>query len=131
MLRMGGVSSFSANGTSLTEGLSFDDESLRPGPLVSAYPLAEWLAWNWWRLTREATPSQVNRHWAFAHRLSSIGGGYRWPNLELVSDGERVRLFSAPSLGKHFQISSYAIQSLLVNNRWLSRPWALDALDRM
>ena len=92
-----GILSISANDTTLTEGLSFDDEVLRAGPLVSAYPLAEWLAWNWWRLRWEPTPPQVNRHWAFAHRLSSIGGGYRWPNLELVSDGERVRLFSAPS----------------------------------
>ncbi len=93
-----GILSISANGTSLTEGVSFDDDALQPGPLVSAYPLAEWLVWNWWRLRWEPTPAQVSRPWAFAHRLSSVGCGYRWPNLELASDGERVRLTSAPSV---------------------------------
>lgn len=95
--RTAGILSISANGTSFTEGVSFDDEVLRAGPLVSAYPLAEWLVWNWWRLRWEPTPPQVNRHWAFAHRLSSVGGGYRWPSVELASDGERVRLTSSPS----------------------------------
>ena len=93
-----GILSISANGTSFTEGVSFDEEVLRAGPLVSAYPLAEWLAWNWWRLRWEPTPPQANRPWVFAHRLSSVGGGYRWPSLELASDGERVRLMSAPTL---------------------------------
>ncbi len=92
-----GILSISANGTSFTEGVSLDDEVLRAGPLVSAYPLAEWLVWNWWRLRWEPTPPQVNRHWAFAHRLSSVGGGYRWPSVELASDGERVRVTSSPS----------------------------------
>lgn len=86
-----------ANGTCLTEGVSSEDHELRGGPLVSAYPLAEWLVWNWWRLRWEPTPPRVGRTWVFAHRLSSIGGGYRWPNLELASDGVRVCLTSEPS----------------------------------
>ena len=93
-----GILSISANGTSLTEGVSFEGDVLQPGPLVSAYPLAEWLVWNWWRLRWEPTPPQVDRSWAFAHRLSSVGCGYRWPNLEFACDGERVRLTSAPSV---------------------------------
>lgn len=92
-----GILSISANGTPLTEGVSLGNDALQPGPLVSAYPLAEWLVWNWWRLRWEPTPPQVDRSWAFAHRLSSVGSGYRWPNLELACDGERVRLTSAPS----------------------------------
>ncbi len=93
-----GILSISANGTSLTEGVSFDDEALQPGPLVAAYPLAEWLVWNWWRLRWEPTPARIDRPWTFAHRLSSVGCGYRWPNLELASDGVRMRLVSAPSV---------------------------------
>ena len=93
-----GILSIEANGICLTEGVSVEDDVLKTGPLVPAYPLAEWLVWNWWRLRWEPTPPQVNRAWAFAHRLSSIGGGYRWPNLELASDGVRVRCSSGQSM---------------------------------
>ena len=93
-----GVLSLEANGTSLTEGVALDDDVLQPGPLASAYPLTEWLVWNWWRLRWEPTPPHVGRSWAFAHRLSTIGGGYRWPNVEISTDGERVHLTSAPSV---------------------------------
>ena len=93
-----GVLSLQANGTSLTEGVALDDDVLQPGPLASAYPLAEWLVWNWWRLRWEPTPPHIGRSWAFAHRLSTIGGGYCWPNVEISTDGERVHLTSAPSV---------------------------------
>ena len=93
-----GVLSLEANGTTLTEGVPLDDDVLQPGPLASGYPLAEWLVWNWWRLRWEPTPARVGRSWAFAHRLSTVGGGYRWPNVEIATDGERVRLTSTPSV---------------------------------
>ena len=93
-----GILSIEANGICLTEGVSVEDDVLKTGPLVSAYPLAEWLVWNWWRLRWEPTPPRANRGWAFAHRLSTIGGGNRWPDLELASDGVRVRLSSGPSM---------------------------------
>ena len=92
-----GILSIKANGMPLTEGVSVDDDVLKAGPLVSAYPLAEWLVWNWWRLRWEPTPPRADRAWGFAHRLSSVGGGYRWPNLELASDEVRVRMTSRPS----------------------------------
>ncbi|WP_295606550.1 hypothetical protein, partial [uncultured Lamprocystis sp.] len=37
----------------LTEGQDGFIDCTRRGPLVSGYHLAEWMAWNWWRLTRE------------------------------------------------------------------------------
>ena len=92
-----GVLSIEANGTVLTEGVSLGGKELQPGPLVSAYPLAEWLVWNWWRLRWEPTSSSTSRAWAFAHRLSSVGSGYRWPNVQIESDGALVRLTSTPA----------------------------------
>ena len=80
----------------LTEGVAFGQDSLLPGPLVSAYPLAEWLVWNRWRLLGEPRPAAPSREWEFAHRLASAGSGYLWPNIELASDGQRVRLTSSP-----------------------------------
>jgi hypothetical protein len=62
---------------------------------LSAYPLGEWLAWNWWRLRWE--PQARDLDWEMAHRMTSIGGGYIWPNITIVSDGERVALVTKPT----------------------------------
>lgn len=62
---------------------------------LSAYGLAEWLAWNWWRLRWE--PRAQTEAWVFAHRLTTIGGGYVWPNITIMSDGERVVLLAKPT----------------------------------
>jgi hypothetical protein len=55
---------------------------------LSAYRLAQWFAWNWWRLRWE--PRRTGEDWALAHRLATTGGGYVWPNITTFSDGERV-----------------------------------------
>ena len=68
---------------------------LRQAPLLSAYHLAEWAAWNWWRLRWE--PRSNSKDWAFAHRLATIGSGYIWPNLTIFSDGERIALIARPT----------------------------------
>jgi hypothetical protein len=68
---------------------------LRDKVHLSAYRLAEWFAWNWWRLRWE--PRNHRRGWALAHRLTTIGGGYVWPNITISSDGERVVLLAKPS----------------------------------
>src|SRR5207247_5562400 len=36
--------------------------------------------------------------WDFAHRVSSIGGGYIWPNITIFSDGERTALIAKPTM---------------------------------
>jgi len=68
---------------------------------VSAYPLALWFAANWWRLRWEPnfTPdSAFSLHdWKMSHTLAAAGGGYAWPNLTVVSDGENVQLNLKPS----------------------------------
>ena len=88
-----------ANGRRLTEGVGVDENELRSGPYVSGYHVAQWLAWNWWRLLWESRPAgEAGREWDFAHRLSSIGEGYVWPNVEISSDGFRSHLTSAPTV---------------------------------
>ena len=62
---------------------------------LSGYLLAEWFAWNWWRLRWE--PKRQSLDWKLAHRLTTIGGGYIWPNIACNSDGERVLLRAIPS----------------------------------
>ena len=80
---------------SLTEGFDAYVNRLRQGPLVSAYHAAEWFAWNWWRLRWEARSTRQG--WAHSHQMSSIGAGYVWPNITILSDGSRIVLYPEPS----------------------------------
>jgi len=80
----------------LTEGLDLLTNSVRKAPRLSAYHLSEWVAWNWWRLRWEPR-STVVRDWSSSHRLSTIGGGYIWPNITIFSDGERIALIANPT----------------------------------
>src|SRR5882724_11291963 len=84
-----------AHGTWLTEGSDAISNRLRQAPLLSAYHLAEWLAWNWWRLRWE--PRSSAPEWPFAHCLATIGEGYVWPNITIFSDGERIALIAKPT----------------------------------
>jgi hypothetical protein len=84
-----------ARGMWLTEGRDAFANRLRDAPLLSAYHLAEWIAWNWWRLRWE--PRSRARDWELTHRLSSIGSGYVWPNVTIFSDGERTTLIAKPT----------------------------------
>ena len=94
-----GVLKVLANGRCLTEGVAPDANELLSGPRVSGYHVAEWLAWNWWRLRWEAPPNEdLEGKWAFSHCLSSIGEGYVWPNVEISSDGVRAIVTSAPTI---------------------------------
>jgi hypothetical protein len=80
---------------SLTEGHDGIVNKIRPAPLLSGYHLAEWMAWNWWRLRWE--PRSNAPDWNFAHRLTTIGEGYVWPNVTIFSDGERIALIAKPT----------------------------------
>lgn len=80
----------------LTEAEDAFVKRVRQKVHLSGYALAEWLAWNYWRLCSEP-PDLSRRDWAMAHRLSTIGGGYIWPNITIQSDGERVGIVARPT----------------------------------
>lgn len=79
----------------MTEGQDYLANRLRTKPYLSGYHLAEWLAWNWWRLRWE--PRSSSREWAQSHCMATIGQGYVWPNISIFSDGERTALVSRPT----------------------------------
>ncbi len=83
--------------TWLTEGRDSFVDVIRKAPFLSSYHLAEWIAWNWWRLRWE--PRSEAQDWPFAHRLTTIGEGYVWPNISIFSDGERIALIARPTTG--------------------------------
>jgi hypothetical protein len=70
---------------------------LRDKVHLSAYQMAQWLAWNWWRLRWEPRARASRPDWAFSHRMTTIGGGYVWPNITIFSDGERIVLQAKPT----------------------------------
>ena len=97
-----GLFAMTANERLLTAGEDTCRKELRHGPHVSGYPIAEWIVWNWWRLRWEGKvgrPSDENAasRWDFAHRMSTIGEGYAWPNITIFSDGVNSFLTSEPS----------------------------------
>jgi hypothetical protein len=72
---------------------------------LSAYDLALWLAANWWRLRWE--PERSSTNWRLAHRFGAVGHGYMWPDITIISDGERVILASRPTRGAEWEPVRY------------------------
>ena len=84
--------------TCLTQAIDGETNEPREGASLSAYRLAEWLAWHWWRLRWEpARQRPRDADWSRAHDLACIGGGWLWPNITIKSDGARVFLDAKPS----------------------------------
>lgn len=75
------------------------EHQVRESIIASAYPLALWFAANWWRLRWEPFPIHgTDLHdWHMSHMMGAAGGGYVWPNLTLVSDGENIHLRLQPT----------------------------------
>jgi hypothetical protein len=71
---------------------------------ISAYPLALWVAYYWWRLNYE--PDMVNDttppsyRWKSAHDMPAAGFGYIWPPIRFISDGNAVSVIVLPAFDK-------------------------------
>jgi hypothetical protein len=77
----------------------------RPFVNLSAYDLAIWLVSNWWRLRWE--PERHGHEWRMAHSLAAIGGGFVWPDLTILSDGEQVLAQVRPTGGQKWEPIRY------------------------
>lgn len=87
---------------------------VRDKAYLSAYDLAEWFAWNWWRQRWESR--SVVPDWDVVHRMGSIVGGYVWPDITVVSDGERVSLMARPTR-RHEAVPLHCLSSADVSMR--------------
>lgn len=74
------------------------DATFRRSVYGSLYPLAEWIASNWWFLTASVRPSAIDsRYWTWPnlraqqwlrhHNMRGAGDGMAWPDLTLVPEG--------------------------------------------
>jgi hypothetical protein len=85
---------------SLTQNEDIFSRSIRDTVLVSAYPLANWLAASWWRLMYEALPAngmQPELEWRLAHELGAANHGFVWPQIMFASDREVMQVWALPS----------------------------------
>jgi hypothetical protein len=82
--------------TVLTEHEDTFSQRVEQEVLVSAYPLAYWLASNWWRLLYEPYPlnEPPSTDWRMAHEIPATNEGYIWPAVQVFSQGPSVELRS-------------------------------------
>lgn len=87
-----------------------DDGTLRRSVYGSLYPLAYWIASNWWLLNTHLRPSAVDtRYWTWRnvrafpwlrqHNVRGAGDGMPWPDLTIVPEGAAARLAWSPDAG--------------------------------
>lgn len=78
------------------------DGAYRRSVHTSVYPLAEWIAFNWWALKTELRPSALpvqiwrwsnvmSQEWLRRHNVRGAGSGMPWPDLTFVSEGNTTR----------------------------------------
>jgi len=87
-------------------------KTIRESVLVSAYPLAMWLASSWWRLNFEILPPHVREQsplidWRMAHEMGAANHGFVWPTVIFASDGEVMKVWAKPSNGNIQQSVRY------------------------
>ena len=82
------------NNSILTRVVDHSDKRVREFIRVPLYPLAEWLATNWWTLIHESehrtgldNPSFLERH-----AIAPSREGYRYPNMQVVPFDTRTRV---------------------------------------
>lgn len=88
------------NDISLTQNEDVWSKTVRDSVLVSAYPLAMWMATSWWRLNYEP----LSKHgvlpptdWRLAHEIGAANSGYVWPHMVFAPDGEVIQIWAIPS----------------------------------
>lgn len=82
----------------LTENHNTWLEKICPDVLISAYPLALWMASSWWRLLFEPLPStKPSVDWRMAHELITANQGFIWPRVILASDTKSIQIWATPS----------------------------------
>jgi len=102
--------------------------STRESVRVSAYPLACWLAENFFRLLYEPTKKKRKQSLPFmmAHDLPLIGYGYVWPKLRIFGDGRGVSFCFENSTRE--DLSPITIRSS-VPEEWVGVSEARSAID--
>jgi len=77
--------SIKADDIPITQVYDYDSRSVRASVYCPLYPLAEWIATNWWFLFYELDNKRLSRHETYRtrHNLMWAGEGYALPSLNI------------------------------------------------
>ena len=95
------------------------DGTFRRAVYGSLYPLAHWIASNWWLLTSHIRPSAVEtRYWTWQnirsypwlaqHNFRAAGDGMAWPNFTAVAEGAVTRMVWSQDYSRHLMPVRFA-----------------------
>lgn len=79
-------------GEIISDVLHQANKSTANGVYLPLYPVAEWIAANWWRLLYECNRQRGNEDFRYCHNLSFAGEGYFLPNLSFFPETDVVYL---------------------------------------
>ena len=84
-------------------------KTVRSSARLSAFPLAEWFATNWWRLLWEPESGGNTKtySWLSSHKIGNAGSGYVWPDLSFSSDWQSLHVRSRPTVRCKFEPIRY------------------------
>lgn len=91
------------DGEILTENHDPFSRSVRKDIYVSIYPLACWIATNWWRLLFETLEvgsdigASMLSDWRMSHELPAANAGYSWPTIMFATDQEFMTVWAEPT----------------------------------
>lgn len=107
-----------AGGTPISRIFDRRSRTVREEIFVPIYPLAEWLATNWWFLTREFENPIKERDPGFLrrHTLGVGMDGYAFPTLRITPSGARTRLDWQPGRSRWAGVDFLAGGSLWVDS---------------
>lgn len=114
------------------------DGTFRRSVHGSLYPLAEWIASNWWVLNFNIRPSAVEpRYWSWPnlrvhrwlaqHNIRAAGDGMAWPNLTLVAEGAVTRAVWVPDPDRSFG----PVRFVSIGDAWLRPEGVSEGLARL
>lgn len=95
-----GMFSLQVGEVNLTENENIWSQKICPTVLLSAYPLALWMASSWWRLLFEPLPPpgiKPSVDWRMVHELTASNQGFIWPRVLFASDTECMQIWATPS----------------------------------
>lgn len=101
------------------------DGTFRRGVYGSLYPLAHWIAANWWLLASHVRPSAIDtRYWTWQnthtypwlrnHNFRGAGDGMAWPDLTLVPEGAVTQLVWSQDYSRHLTPVRFASDGSLI-----------------
>jgi hypothetical protein len=88
--------------------------SVRRSIVVSLYPLAEWIAYNWWTIRFDGREDELPGH-SQRRNFRSAGDGFNWPDLEIVPAGG----VSSIKWSRNLPLAGDPIRYLSHGHRWV------------